>query len=237
VKQSLADIQTLEPAKRNVKTHDLAAIKASIRRFGFGAPLITDTRTGRLVGGHGRVDALREMRDAGEEPPAGVRLIKKGKRWKVPVFAWTSSDDDEADAFAIALNRVQDAGGYDLPSLEQLAAVLGPDGLAGTGFTEAEIDSLVRAGTIPNDGATSTDRDQLPKDPAPLGQSPKGDDAPHSAGNTDDLEVRTIHLEGDDAWFERISELLAIARADHHLDSNTEALEAVLASRYPNAAG
>ena len=231
----LHDIETLQAAERNVKTHDIQAIQASIRRFGFGAPLVIDDRTSRLVGGHGRVYALREMRDAGEPAPRGVRLIKKGKRWKVPVFAWTSADDDEADAFAIALNRVQDAGGYDLAGLEQLAGYLGAVGLEGTGFTEAEIDSLIRAGKVVSDGATSTDRDQL-KDPAPPGQEPKGDDSSaHQGGNSEDLEVRTIALEGDETWHSRITALLARARTDHALDTNTEALEAVLAGRYPDA--
>lgn len=228
-------IDTLEHARRNVKAHDLEAIKASLRRFGFGAPLVIDARTGRLVGGHGRVDALLQMKADGEKPPQGITRTKAG--WRAPAFWWTSADDVEADAFAVALNSVQDAGGYDEASLAQLVAQLGREKLEGTGLTEGEIDALVRAGSVPAPSG-KTDSDRV-KDPAPLGQNPKGgttqEETDNLRGSFADTEVRTIALECNEEQYARLVELMAQAREDHRVDTNTEALEAVLATRYPKA--
>ena len=63
-------LDSLRPATRNPKNHDLPTIKASIRRFGLGGPAAAvDERTGRMVWGHGRRQALLELRDEGSPPP------------------------------------------------------------------------------------------------------------------------------------------------------------------------
>ena len=62
------DLEGLVRAPRNPKQHDLGVLQASLDRFGFVAPIILDERTGRLVAGHGRLDALEKLKseDGGE---------------------------------------------------------------------------------------------------------------------------------------------------------------------------
>ena len=53
----------LKPAKRNARTHSqrqIAQIAASIREFGFTQPVLTDDE-GRIVAGHGRVEAAKSL--------------------------------------------------------------------------------------------------------------------------------------------------------------------------------
>ena len=70
----LADVR---PAKRNPKLHDLPSIKASILRHGFVAPPIEDAATGRIVAGHGRKEAVEEIRrETPDKPAARVKVDK-----------------------------------------------------------------------------------------------------------------------------------------------------------------
>jgi hypothetical protein len=135
-------------ALRNPKKHELDGIKRSIARFGFVAPSIMDSRTGRLVAGHGRTLALRGMRDQGDPVPAGIRLSTDGG-WLVPVqHGWASQSDAEAEAYLVADNEWTMRGAWDS---EQLADFLSgivdsdPDLLAVTGYTPDDMDDLLAA--------------------------------------------------------------------------------------------
>lgn len=137
-------VDDLPDAATNPKGHADELIEQSITRFAFSGSPAIDERTGRLVGGHGRRDALRRMRAAGAEPPEGV--VVRGDTWLVPVErGWSSRDDAEAEAFGLALNRTSEIGGWQddqlRESLERLAAL--PEGLDGVGFTQADLDELV----------------------------------------------------------------------------------------------
>jgi hypothetical protein len=137
--EALADI---EPAQRNPKAHDVDAIRASIRRAGFVAPLIVNDRTGELLEGHGRLEALQAMQAAGEEPPDGIRASKAG--WKAPVLGGVDLSPEDAAAYLVAANRTVELGGWDEAAL---AALLGEfrteDDLEGTGYDPAELDALI----------------------------------------------------------------------------------------------
>lgn len=136
-------------APSNVKKHSVELIAASLRRFGFADPVVVDQRTGELLAGHGRVEALQAMREAGESPPAGA------DGWRVPVYTgWASTDDTEADAARVALNRTTEAGGWDDAPLSDLLVRLQAmdDGLVGVGFDTAEVEELrARLGTFTPD--------------------------------------------------------------------------------------
>lgn len=71
-------------ARTNPKRHATGQVQGSIGRFGLAAPPVLDDRTGRLVAGHGRIEALRAMRDAGQNPPDGIRA--DGDMWLIPVY-------------------------------------------------------------------------------------------------------------------------------------------------------
>ena len=68
------DLEAIRRAPRNPKGHDLERIGGSFDRFGFVAPPMLDEATGRLVAGHGRLDALVARKRAGGQPPARVRV-------------------------------------------------------------------------------------------------------------------------------------------------------------------
>lgn len=133
----------LKPAKRNPKLHAVEDLDASIGRFGFTEPILMDERTGRLVAGHGRLEALKRAEKKGGEPPPGVAT--RDNVWMVPVVrGWSSADDKEAEAYLLSSNRLVEVGGWDD---EQLAEILqgiaeaGP--LDGIGWTPAEVEKIL----------------------------------------------------------------------------------------------
>jgi len=156
-------LQSIKPATRNPKDHDLGELVVSLQRFGFVGSLLVDTRTGRLLAGHGRLEALQQLRQKGLRP-AGIELAEDGD-WLVPVERWTSSNDVEAEAFLIAANRIGERGGWNQPMLEQVLADLARGGdaaLAGVGFDLADVDDMITK--LTND-ATSGDVDAIPDEP------------------------------------------------------------------------
>lgn len=105
-------VDDLQPAAQNPKGHNQPAIRESIVRFGYADPVVVDERTGRLVSGHGRREELMAMRAAGLSAPAGIEVGADGK-WRVPVVrGWASKNDDDAQAFLLAANKITEAGGW-----------------------------------------------------------------------------------------------------------------------------
>lgn len=134
----------LVPSPRNPKGHDLLQLDASVARFGFIEPIVLDERTGHIISGHGRVEALLAQQKRGEAPPDGVRVNGTGE-WLAPVtVGWASRNDTEASAALIVLNRSGERGGWVddtlLELLDELAAV--PEGMVAVGFTGEEMETL-----------------------------------------------------------------------------------------------
>jgi hypothetical protein len=130
----------------NPKEHDEALMGDSVSRFGFIEPIVMDERTGFLISGHGRREALLRMRAGGGFPPNGVMTTEAGD-WMVPVVrGWGSSSDAEAAAALAALNRVGERGGWnDLDLLALLRNVAESEqGLVGVGFSETDLTVLQR---------------------------------------------------------------------------------------------
>jgi DNA modification methylase len=135
------DIDSVVPAERNPKRHDIDGVRRSMATLGYIDPVLHDERTGRLVGGHGRIEALQAMRDAGEPPPDGV--VTAGGVWKVPmVRGWASTDDRAADAAVVALNRYVELGGWDNQGLVDLLRTLDGGWQAVAGYAPQAISDL-----------------------------------------------------------------------------------------------
>jgi DNA modification methylase len=132
-------------APRNPKGHDLWAVAASTRRFGFVAPLVMDDRTGRLVAGHGRLETLQGQKASGEAPPARVKVGPDGD-WLVPVVRGVAfKDDKEAEAYLLADNQTTALGAWDESSLAAMLQDLAADRpLEGTGFQLEDMNELLR---------------------------------------------------------------------------------------------
>lgn len=150
-------LDEVEGDPRNPRTHDLPAIMASLSRFGLVDQVVLDSRTRRVVSGHGRIEALRTLQAEGDEPPAGVRLVDDGTgRWLVPVVeGWASGDDLEAAGALLAVNRTQEAGGWqDDALLRMLETLEGTDYLGPTAFGDDDI-AWLRAQTADDDEVES----------------------------------------------------------------------------------
>jgi DNA modification methylase len=133
VRQPLAirsvSLDSLHQDPANARAHgerNLEAIKASLARFGQAEPLVIHKGTGRVIGGNGRLVAMKAL-------------------------GWTECDVVELDlssidatALGIALNRTAELAEWDEGALaELLSALKAEDALEGIGFAPAEIDELL----------------------------------------------------------------------------------------------
>jgi len=131
----------------NVRKHgeqNLAAIKASLTRFGQQKPIVVN-RDGVVVAGNGTLMAARAL---------GWRTVKAVR---------TGLEGAEATAFAIADNRTAELAEWDDAALQQQLAAIAIDDeelLAATGFDEKELAKLAAA------NAPEVTEDDVPEPPA-----------------------------------------------------------------------
>jgi DNA modification methylase len=137
-------LEGIEGALRNPKLHALGDLGVSIGGHGLVEVPTLDERTGRLVAGHGRIEALRARKAAGEAPPGGVRVDEGGK-WLVPVLrGWASATDAQAENYLVASNQLTTAGGWDTSGLTDILRDLAKnDSLEGLGFNAGELERLL----------------------------------------------------------------------------------------------
>ena len=130
---------------RNPKEHDLGVIHSSIARFGFVTPIIINEATGMILAGHGRLDTLLQRQASGEPLPQGLRA--ENGQWLVPVIRGVSLPSEEAEAYAIADNRLVELGGWDDARLAEVLRdlVATPESLAGVGYDGDDLDALLKS--------------------------------------------------------------------------------------------
>ena len=134
-------------ADENPRDHDLDLIAASMRRFGFADAPVHDGRTGRLIAGHGRLEALQLIRSSDDPAaPAGVE-VRDGVWWVPVQYGWSSADDREAEAMLVVLNRATEVATWRAPELAaMLERVAATDlGLEGVGYTPPELEAMLAA--------------------------------------------------------------------------------------------
>jgi ParB-like chromosome segregation protein Spo0J len=125
------DLESLIPYARNAKKHSdeqVAQIAASIREFGFNAPVLIDKQNG-IIAGHGRVLAARKL---------GLD--------KVPCLKLTHLSESQRKAYILADNKIaENGGGWDEEllrlELRELSDELHFD-INKVGFSEAELGNL-----------------------------------------------------------------------------------------------
>jgi DNA modification methylase len=117
----------LDPS--NARLHgeeNLASIAASLRRFGQAEPLVVHKPTGRVIGGNGRLVAMKKL------------------GWTECDVVELDIDEITATALAIALNRSAESAAWDPKVLSRLLLQLqAEDSLEGVGFDEKAIDELL----------------------------------------------------------------------------------------------
>jgi DNA modification methylase len=117
----------LDPA--NARVHDtlnLEAIISSLKRFGQAEPLVVQAKTGRVIGGNGRLVAMKKL------------------GWSECEVVELEVDDLTSCALGIALNRTAELAGWDEKTLVKLLEELRTeDALDGVGFSDEDIDTLI----------------------------------------------------------------------------------------------
>ena len=133
---------------RNPKTHAVDVLGESMDRFGYVAPIIIDEKSGRIVAGHGRLDTLTMMKDAGQPAPGRVKV--EDDKWLIPIIRGISfKDEKEAEAYLLADNQITILGGYDKDLLQVLLKEHQPD-LMGVGFNESDIIAGLAPDIVPD---------------------------------------------------------------------------------------
>jgi DNA modification methylase len=141
-------VASLVPYARNARTHSdeqVAQIAASIREWGWTAPVLVD-ETGGIIAGHGRILAAQRLGLA-----------------EVPCMVAAGWSDAQKRAYVIADNKLALNAGWDDDLLRlELSDLRGFDfDLSLTGFADLEIDALLAE---PTEGLT--DPDEVPEAPA-----------------------------------------------------------------------
>lgn len=164
----LADVT---PAHRNPKGHAEDKIRSGMLRFGYTVPVLHDERTGRLVAGHGRLEALAAMEaDPAARDRIAARNAKRGRpdqdwpdgivpdddgAWMVPVIrGWASDNDEQANAYLISDNRLTEMGEWDRRLLAEMLEEIRDDDLdllADTGYETGDLEDMLRAFGDPPD--------------------------------------------------------------------------------------
>lgn len=184
-------LDQLSPWPRNARSHSrkqVRQIAESIRRFGFTNPVLVDGEN-RILAGHGRVEAARELGMA-----------------TVPCLRVHHMTPAEKRAYVLADNKLALNAGWDeellaLELKELMEADLGFD-IGVTGFTIAEVDQLVE-GLAPEEPGNPAD-ERMP-DPDKVPQRCKPGDlwqlGPHRliCGDALDPEVVADLMDGEKA--------------------------------------
>jgi len=117
----------LDPA--NARAHgeeNMEAIAASLQRFGQAEPLVVSARTHRVIGGNGRLAAMRKL------------------NWTECDVVELDLSDLESTALGIALNRTSELATWDQESLARLLGELrAEEALAGVGFDSDDLDEIL----------------------------------------------------------------------------------------------
>lgn len=131
---------------RNPRRHAEKELSASIARFGFADPVTIDETTGHLVEGHGRINALESRKANGDPPPERIHVGEDGE-WLVPVVRGVRFENEqEAEAYLLAHNRITEIGDYDKTLLAEVLEAARPN-LEGIGWSPLDVDIILRAQT------------------------------------------------------------------------------------------
>lgn len=179
------DPRSLKPWAKNPRKNDadqgskaVEKVKVSIQTFGFGAPLVCRAANRMVIAGHTRLKAALEL---------GLP--------EVPV-RWLDLDEKQAEALALADNRIGEEASWDDKALHEILEELGKEMAAVTGF---DPDDLKRLEAYAQFGAGRGGGDEAPE-AAPETERPSSREGkvyqlgPHRVVCGDSLE-RETHLE------------------------------------------
>lgn len=128
---NVVNIDTLIPAEYNPRIElkpgmpEYEKLKKSIQEFGYVEPIIVNDRTGKVIGGHQRINVLKDL---------GYKEVE---------VVHVNLDDAHEKALNVALNKI--SGNWDAEKLEDLLRDINLEtdlDIKFTGFDESELDTL-----------------------------------------------------------------------------------------------
>lgn len=145
IKVAIADL--IEDPK-NARTHgerNLAAIRASLERFGQVEPLVVREGTNVVLGGNGRLSVMRAL------------------GWEQVTVVYFSGSDQEACALALALNRTAELADWDTDMLAGALVSLDDSALGDLGWTDVELSKLTGVVRDDTDDEKTSEESALPE--------------------------------------------------------------------------
>ena len=127
------DIDSLVHDPANARKHgerNIAAIKASLARFGQVKPVVVADNGVTVIAGNGTLQAAREL------------------GWKKIAAVTTTLEGSEATAYAIADNKTAELAEWDNSVLSQLIDTLPGELQEVIGFAETEVERLVESSLV-----------------------------------------------------------------------------------------
>ena len=162
-------VDDLKPNPRNPRKHgqEVLRLARTILRTTWGAPILAQRSTRRIIGGHGRLEAAREIL-AGIEVDGELRgghehVFAQGAPGPgfVPV-RWLDVSDAEADAMTLADNARGLQGEDDAALIAEMAAQFGRESemMRDVGYSAETLDRMIAgAGDAIIDGAEPVSAD------------------------------------------------------------------------------
>jgi hypothetical protein len=208
-------LDRLRPYERNARVHSdeqLQQIAASIREFGFTAPILVDSTDG-ILAGHGRLSAAKLLGLA-----------------EVPVVVLDHLSEAQRRQYVLADNKLAENAGWDLEllALELEAVEIDP---AVLGFGEADLARLqdgLELGEFEQVAAAGPGTERAEPEHQPgLGVGPGDDDdeladATAESGEVEERHVFSVNLLWDDR--EVVLAAVRLAKEKHSLEGTPEAL-------------
>jgi ParB-like chromosome segregation protein Spo0J len=146
-------VDDLRPNPRNPRRHgqEVLRLAKTILRTTWGAPILAQRATRRIIGGHGRLEAAREIL-------AGIEVDGELRGGHEHVFAhgapgpgfvpvrWLDVSDAEADAMTLADNARGLQGEDDAAMIVEMASAFERDAaiMADIGLGSAALDALIK---------------------------------------------------------------------------------------------
>lgn len=209
-------LQRLRPYERNARTHSDAQVQqiaASMREFGFTAPILVDSTDG-ILAGHGRL--------------AAAKLLGLSE---APVVVLDHLTPEQRRQYVLADNKLAENAGWDLELLAQELAAVEIDP-AVLGFGEEDLARLqdgLELGEFEQVAATGPGTERAePEQQGALGLEPgEGeddgpDDATAESGEVEERHVFSVNLLWDDR--EVVLAAVRMAKQEHGLEGTPEAL-------------
>lgn len=149
-----AHVDDLRPNPRNPRRHgqEVMRLARSILRTAWGAPIVAQRSTKRIIGGHGRLEAAKEIM-AGIEVDGELRgghehfFDKHAPAPGMVPVRWVDVSDAEADAMTLADNARALQGVDDPLAIVEMAQQFGRESetMRDLGFDSSSLDAIVKS--------------------------------------------------------------------------------------------